>query len=73
VAWNDEIKAYGPHFLAEATVAETVCLDMIQHFLEHQIFQDDILETVILQLDEAPYHYARTAQKYLNIFSESVN
>jgi hypothetical protein len=51
-------KVYGPFFFAEASVTGPVYLDMLEQFLEPQLFSDGIFDTVVLQQEGAPCHYA---------------
>ena len=59
-------KVYGPFFFAENTVTGVIYLDMLQQFLEPQLIQDGILDTVVFQQDGAPCHYAKICREYLN-------
>jgi hypothetical protein len=59
-------KVYGPFFFAEATVTETVYLDMFEQFLEPQLLTDGILDPVVFQQDGAPCHDAIIVRDYLD-------
>jgi hypothetical protein len=45
---------------AEAIVTGTVCLDMLQQFLESKLLENGILDTVVFQQDEAPCDYVQS-------------
>jgi hypothetical protein len=59
-------RIYGPFFFAEATVTRAIYLDMLQQFLEPQLYSDGILNTTVLQQVGAPCHYANIVRGYLN-------
>ena len=59
-------KVYGPFFFAEATVTGPVYLDMLEQFLEPQLFADGLLDTEVFQQDGAPCHYATIVRDYLD-------
>lgn len=59
-------KVYGPYMFAEQTITGDMYLDMLQLFLHPQLLQDGIIDTVVLQQDGAPPHFALTVRAYLN-------
>ena len=63
--WLDltQQRIYGPFFFAEATITSTSYLDMLEQFLQPQLFADNILDSVVFQQDGAPPHIVRN---YLN-------
>ena len=46
------------------TINSAIYLDMLTEFLQPQLEQDGILDTVIYQRDCAPGHYAIVAREY---------
>lgn len=59
-------KLYGPFMFAERTVTGITYLDLLQQFLEPQVIQDGILDSVVFQQDGAPPHFATIVRDYLN-------
>ncbi|KAJ4448792.1 hypothetical protein ANN_00183 [Periplaneta americana] len=59
-------KVYGPYMFAEQTITGDIYLDMLQLFLHPQLLRDGIIDTVVLQQDGAPPHFALTVRAYLN-------
>lgn len=59
-------KCYGPFFFAEATVTGVTYLDMLQQFLQPQLEEDGITDTVVYQQDGAPPHFALIVRSYLD-------
>ena len=56
---------YRPFMFVESTVTRGTYLDMLEHFLEPQLWQDGILGTVVYQQDGAPPHFALPVREYL--------
>ena len=64
----------GPHptahlrsfFCAEATITSTSNLDMLEQYLQLQLFADNILDLVVFQQDGALPHFAHNVRHYLN-------
>ena len=48
---------YGFFFFAEKTITSTSYLDMLEQFLQPQLFADNILDLVVFQQDCAPPHF----------------
>ena len=59
-------KVYGPYMFAEPTVTGITYLDLLQQFLEPQLIQDGILDSVVYQQDGASPHFALSVRNYLN-------
>ena len=59
-------KLYGPYMFSESTVADITYLDLLQQFLEPQLIQDGILDSVVYQQAAAPPHFALIVCNYLN-------
>lgn len=59
-------KVYGPFFFGERTVTGNSYIDMLQQFLQPQLQEDGILETVVFQQDGAPPHFALIVREYLD-------
>ena len=59
-------KVYGPFFFAESTITGNVYLDMLEQFLEPQLVDDGIKNTIVFQQDGAPPIFARIVRDYLN-------
>ena len=57
---------YRPYMFAEPTVTGFTYLDLLQQFLESQLIQDGILDSVVYQQDGAPPHFALIVRNYLN-------
>ena len=57
---------YGPFMFAEGTITGNTYLDMLRDFLEPQLEQDGILDSVVFQQDGAPPHFALAVRAYLN-------
>ena len=55
---NHKINVYGPYMFAEPTVTGITYLYLLQQFLETQLIQDGILDSVVYQQDGAPPHCA---------------
>ena len=51
---------------AEGTITGNTYLDMLRDFLEPQLEQDGILDSVVFQQDGAPPHFALAVRAYLN-------
>ena len=51
---------------SESTVTGITYLDLLQQFLEPQLIQDGILDTVVYQQDGAPLHFALIVRNCLN-------
>ena len=63
---NTKSKVCGPYMFAEPTVTDITDLHLLQQFLEPQLIQDDILESVAYQQDGAPPHFSLIVRIYLN-------
>ncbi|KAJ4429338.1 hypothetical protein ANN_26343 [Periplaneta americana] len=61
-----EQEGWGPYIFDEQTITRDTYLDMLQLFLQPQLLQDVIIDTVVLQQDGAPPHFALTVREYLN-------
>ena len=59
-------KVYGPYMFTEPSVNDITYLDLVQQFLESQLVQDGILDSVVYLQDGAPSHFALIVQNYLN-------
>jgi hypothetical protein len=57
---------YGPVFM-ETTITDIVYLDMHKHFLNPQLYEDDLKGRILLQQDGALPHYLGEVREYLNI------
>ena len=58
-------KVYGPYMFAEPTVTGITYLHLLQQFLEPQLIQNGILDSVVYQQDGAPPHFASIVRNYL--------
>ena len=66
-------RIYGPFlfyfiylFFAEVTITSTSYLDMLEQFLQPQLFADNNLDLVVFQQDGALPHFAHIVRNYLN-------
>ncbi|PSN39977.1 hypothetical protein C0J52_20372 [Blattella germanica] len=59
-------KVYGSYMFAERTVTGITYLDLVQQFLEPQLIQDGMLDSVVYQQYRAPPHFAIIVRDYLN-------
>ena len=56
---------YGP-FFSEATITSTSYLDVLEQYLQPQLFANNILDLVVFQQDGALSHFAHIVRNYLN-------
>ena len=59
-------KVYVPYMFAEPTVTGITYHDSLQQFLEPQLIQDGILDSVVYQQDGASPHFVLIVRNYLN-------
>jgi hypothetical protein len=59
-------KVYGPFIFVEETVRATSYLDMLHEFVLPQLTQDGVLDTIIVQHDGAPPHWALIVLEFLD-------
>ena len=59
-------KVYGPYMIVEPSVIGITYLDLLQQFLEPQLIQDGIFDSVVYQQDGALPHFALIVRNYLN-------
>lgn len=57
---------YGPFMFAEETINANNYLEMLELFLEPQLHQDGIADSVVFQQDGTPPHFALNVREYLN-------
>ena len=64
--WSSPNSTFTVHFFAETTITSTSYLDMLEQFLQHQLFADNILDLIMFLQDGALPHFVHIVRNYLN-------
>jgi hypothetical protein len=59
-------KLYGPFFFVKNSIMSNIYLNISELFLELQLQDDGILDTVVFQYNGAPPHFVHIVHDYLS-------